>query len=248
MKRITFLLIILFCFCNCTNDIGSRPFETEEEEEFSIFLPGTGTFEFTQRFQRSPKISDVSTDLRIIDGEKTNQMVNYEILVFKDSVKAFSNLDFEARGVAETNSQDSIRINTEGRILINKKNLHLSQLSTSIAISGHYTGKGELQKEVDAGFEPEEIFNVSASINDKHQLLLLSVEADASITNILGTFDGDGTFFGTVKKNDSPLGSVSADASDYAYTAEDSTLAHVLTLDVNNTTKKLILNLKKTKQ
>jgi len=264
MKKRFFGLFVIATLCNsCTESIGSLDFDPVKTTDFSVFLPGTGTLEFQQESKRTTKASSILTRLRISDDEADMSNVPLEVWLFKDQVFAFDNLDFEKRMVLARNQETYDTINSEGTVLLADNNYHISIFSEDeTAIAGHYDGYATVKTTNDDGTETvEELFSVFGTIDKNGQVLLLSTEANASITNIRGTFRAPSLFFGTANSRTTSLGDLTFDATaltddaamddddmaddEMDEEAETNDLTLYLSGTLDSVAKKLTLNLQK---
>lgn len=235
-----------------TDNIGSIPIELRDSVTFSYFLPGTGTFEFKQNFQRSPEITDVTTQLRIKDGESDSESVAFEFMLFTNDDFSSENLDFNESAEATKNSIEYITINSEGRVLIEDTNFYISRFSSE-GHSGNYSGLATISVEqpADENGQPqpdmvEELFNVFGNINDKRQLFLLSNESDALFSNLLGTFDeGQDLFFGNAKKDDDVYSIEAQEQNAITVVDSTNTISYKLILTKDNQSKNLEISITK---
>lgn len=271
MKKILFLAMAITVVVACssdnsfrlTEDIGSIPIDLIDTVNYSYFLPGTGTLEFRQSFERSTKPSKVTTELKIVDNSGIGKEQPLELLVFENTKFSNSNLDFIEDFTLVIN--DTItpfkEISTNGKVLIDSTNNFYVALFDETALTGKYGGEAKILQEqpVDANGDPqpdqvEGLFNVYGNVNTDNHLFLLVKEEDALFRSISGTFSiDDKLFFGEAIKGNDSITLSPQDAEGVLFKLPDSTLMETNTslnynlLFINdNAEKKLQINLTKT--
>lgn len=149
MKKILFLGIVVIVFVACstdspfklTEDIGSISIDLRDTVRFSYFLPGTGTFEFTQSSARSKEKNNLETMVRIKDNSGDSSIINFELYVFDNEDFTNNSLDFNANASVKKQNDEYTLLASKGEAKINDNNFHLAQFSEEqIDLSGSYSG------------------------------------------------------------------------------------------------------------
>ena len=259
MKRIILLMLVIGLGA-CSNDgdawkltdnIGSIPIELRDSVTFSYFLPGTGTFEFKQRFERDIKASDVETHLKILNNDIGKRSQEMEIMVF-DGAK-FSNeaLDFVEDFSITINDTIYTKISSKGGALIDSTNFYVSLFDES-GISGKYSGTAKIlveqPQDANGDDQPDKVeglLNVFGNANADNRLFLLIKESEAIFANISGNFSTEEQlFFGEAVKDEDTF-ELKPQNSNGLSMPTDSTLQYNLLFTKDNVEKKLQINLTK---
>ena len=257
-KSILLMFAIVIVACSTENpwklteDIGTIPIESNDSVSFSYFLPGTGTFEFLQNFERGTTANDIETKLRIQDNDTVLKMTQIEIMVFASDDFSSTTLDFAEKISININDPDNTTISSNGRVFLDSTNFYISQFSDS-ALSDRFQGIAKVSIEqsadADGNEQPdrvEELFNVFGNINKENQLFLLSLEGNSKFSSLNGTFSTeDQLFFGEAFKANDTFSIKAQETSSLTISTDTTQIGFNLLITEDNITKKLTLNLTK---
>lgn len=243
MKKTLFFFSILCIALSCDDEMDSSKISPEQTITYTKKIPALGHFEYIQNSNTSVLTNTFNTFLRNSENFGISETGQLSSIIFKNETFKYSNIEAIYFTDSIASVIEPLLIDTTSNIKINSANSQISYLdNTSLLISSLYDGIIKIEIEDDNGnFIIDNVFNVIGTIDFEGNLFLINKTND-TIDLIEGSFIGETNFDGQLVKDNSTIGQLSKD-NITAYTFDGNTLIDVFTLEENNITKRLSLEL-----
>jgi len=242
-----FVLCLLGLLCiGCTDDVGTINLD-ETANEFSIFIPNIGTFDFKQSYEiNDDKPPRLITSIQV--EPKTFDRLEYEILAFQGDTTTFANLVMVSRGLCLRTDSVFKEIDRNTDVLLESDKLLINILRLDSTVqdkSGHYEGVSKL---VTPGDETQddstELFSFFGFIDHAGQLLLFPTTSITSFDYIEGQYNEQDQFTGKAMLNDVKVSDIVNQFGNFEL-QKNGKLTDSLFLTINEIPKRVFLNIQK---